>query len=305
MVVVLIAFAANVVVALAKSVAAFLTGSASLVAEAAHSWADAGNEIFLLIAERRSGRKKDASHPFGYGREAYIWSLFAAVGLFTVGAVVSIMNGVQELRNPEPATNYAVGYIVLAIAFVFEGSSLAQSIVQARRTAGRLRVATIGYVLNGSDPTLRAVIAEDSAALVGLIVAALGLFLHQTTGDSTWDAIGSIVIGLLLAGVAFVLIDRNRRFLVGATPPSRSRTAAGRALLSHPDIERVTYLHLEFVGPGKLYLVAAVDLVGDRTEEQVAERLRRIERIIEADHDLIDTAVLTLAVSDEPSLSFA
>lgn len=304
MLVVIIAFAANIVVALAKSVAAFLTGSASMLAEAAHSWADAGNEVFLLVAERRSARGKDEEHPFGYGREAYIWSLFAAFGLFTVGAVVSVMNGIRELVDPEPATDYLIGYIVLAVAFLFEGFSLAQSLRQARRTARGLETQTFGYVLNGSDPTLRAVVAEDSAALAGLVVAALGLLLHEVTGSAVFDAIGSIVIGAILALVAIVLIDRNRRFLVGAAPPKRYRHSAGLALLASPDIERVTYLHLEFIGPGRLYLVAAVDLVGDRPEEQVAERLRRIERGIEERYAMIDTAVLTLSVSDEPSLSF-
>lgn len=304
MLVVIIAFAANIVVAAAKTAAALITGSASLVAEAAHSWADAGNEVFLLVAERRSRRGKDEHHPLGHGREAYFWSLFAAFGLFTIGAVVSVMNGIQELVDPEPATDFAVGYIVLALAFVFEGFSLSQSIVQARRAAGSYDTRTFGYVLNGSDPTLRAVIAEDAAALAGLAVAAAALALHQVTGSAVYDAVGSIVIGVLLAGVAVVLIDRNRRFLIGAVPPSRYTQSAGLALLASPHIERITYLHLEFVGPGRLYLVAAVDLVGDAGEELVAERLRAIERGIERDYEIIDTAVLTLSVNDEPSLVF-
>jgi cation diffusion facilitator family transporter len=300
---VVIAFIANILVALAKSVAAMLTGSASLLAEAAHSWADAGNEIFLLVAERRSTREKDAEHPLGYGREAYFWSLFAAFGLFLVGAVLSIGNGINALLNPEPAENFVLGYVVLAVSFVLEGISLSQSIVQARKTASGYHRRTLSYVVNGSNPTLRAVVAEDSAALVGLAIAAIGLALHQLTGSSVYDAIGSILIGLLLGVVAAVLIDRNRRFLVGAEPPARNRAEAGRALLAQDDIVRVTYLHLEFVGPGRLYLVAAVDLAGDRPEGEVARRLRRIEQQIE-EIELIDTAILTLAVSDEPSLEF-
>lgn len=300
---VVIAFIANILVALAKSAAALLTGSASLLAEAAHSWADAGNEIFLLVAERRSSRTKDSGHPLGYGREAYFWSLFAALGLFLVGAVLSIVNGINALVNPEKAENFLLGYIVLAVSFVLEGVSLSQSVVQARRAAGGYRRRTISYVVNGSDPTLRAVIAEDSAALIGLLIAALGLALHQVTGSSVYDAIGSILIGLLLGFVAAVLIDRNRRFLVGAEPPDRFRSEAGKALLEQDDIERVTYLHLEFVGPGRLYLVAAVDLAGDRPEDQVARRLRSIEEQIEK-IELIDIAILTVAVSDEPSLKF-
>src|SRR5580698_10043005 len=114
---VLVAFSANVLIAVAKSVAAVVTGSASLVAEAAHSWADSGNEIFLLIANRRARRPADRAHPLGHGREAYVWSLFAAVGLFVAGAVVSVARGIQELIHPEPAEHFLVGYVVLALSF--------------------------------------------------------------------------------------------------------------------------------------------------------------------------------------------
>ena len=124
---VLVAFGANVLVAVAKSAAAVVTGSASLVAEAAHSWADTGNEIFLLIAGRRARRPPDQAHPFGHGREAYVWSLFAALGLFVAGAAVSVTHGIQELIHPEPAERFLVGYVVLAVSFVLEGISFLQS----------------------------------------------------------------------------------------------------------------------------------------------------------------------------------
>lgn len=300
---VVIAFLANILVAIAKSIAAVLTGSASMLAEAAHSWADAGNEIFLLIADRKAVKPADAQHPLGFGREAWVWSLFAAVGLFTAGAVVSIQHGVQELFDPEPASDFGIAYIVLAIAFVLEGISLAQSVVQARRKARAFERSTIDYALNSSNATLRAVLAEDSAALAGLLVAFAGIALHQATGNAVWDALGSILIGLLLGVVAVVLINRNRQFLVGATPPKANRSAAGNQLLAQPEIDRVTYLHLEFVGPGRLFLVAAVDLVGNDGEEEVALTLRRLELQIEKS-DLIEDAVLTLSVSDEPSLTF-
>ena len=303
MLTVVIAFVANVLVAVAKTFAAALTGSASLLAEAAHSWADAGNEVFLVIADRTSSRKADASHPLGYGREAYVWSLLAAFGLFTAGAVVSVMHGVQELLDPEPATDFGVAYLVLGIAVLLEGFSFGQSVVQARRGAAKYRRGAFDYALNGSNATLRAVLAEDAAALIGLVLAFLGILLHQLTGNAFWDALGSILIGLLLAVVAVILINRNRRFIVGATPPERFRIEAGQALLSSPEIDRVTYLHLEFVGPNKLFLVAAVDLVGNRGEEDVAVTLRRLERRIEA-QELVESAVLTLSVSDEPSVSF-
>ncbi|PSL39272.1 cation diffusion facilitator family transporter [Labedella gwakjiensis] len=300
---VVVAFVANVLVAIAKSAAAALTGSASMLAEAAHSWADAGNEIFLIVADRKAARPRDAAHPLGYGRESYVWSLFAAVGLFTAGAVVSVTHGVQELLEPEPASDFAIAYVVLAVAFVLEGASFAQSLVQIRRDARRLGRPAVDLALNGSNSTLRAVLAEDAAALIGLVLAATGILLHQVTGSAVYDAIGSILIGVLLGVVAIVLIGRNRRFLVGVVPPSDVRQRAGRALLALPDVDRVTYLHLEFIGPERLSLVAAVDLAGDDPESGVALRLRTLERSIE-EIPAIGSAVLTLSVRDEPSLDF-
>jgi Cation efflux family len=161
---VLIAFLANLLIAIAKSVAAAITSSASMLAEAAHSWADAGNEIFLLIADRRSDRGPDSQHPKGHGREAYVWSMFAAFGLFTAGAVVSIWHGVRQLIEPEEATNYLVAYVVLAIAFVLEGISFIQAMTQSRRLAATQDRSVPSYVANTSNPTLRAVFAEDAAA---------------------------------------------------------------------------------------------------------------------------------------------
>ena len=298
---VLLALGANIVVALAKSVAAFLTGSASMVAEAAHSWADSGNELFLLQAERRAARPRDELHPGGYGREAYVWSLFAAVGLFTAGAVVSILHGVSELGSDEQETDYLINYIVLAVAFVFEGISFLQSFRQARSMAAERGTNTLDHVLSTSNPTLRAVFAEDAAALVGLVIAFFGVLLHELTGDAVFDAIGSIVIGALLAVVAFVLIDRNRRFLLGEPAPDRVNQAALAALLRHPEVEKVTYLHLEYVGPERLFLVAAVDLRGNDRESDVAEDLYAVEQELERD-DHIAEAVLTLSRVGAPPL---
>jgi cation diffusion facilitator family transporter len=299
---VVIAFGANLLVAIAKTVAALLTSSASMVAEAAHSWADAGNEVFLLVAERRSSRKPDVRHPLGYGREAYVWSMFAAFGLFAVGAAVSVMHGVQQLFNPERGADYAIAYIVLAVAFVLEGISFVQALRQVTRTARKHGRGTLEHVLESSNPTLRAVFAEDAAALIGLVIAFLGILLHELTGLAVFDAIGSILVGVLLGVVAIVLIDRNRRFLVGQSADAATRDAVLRRLLERDDIERVTYLHMEFVGPSQLYLVAAVDLTGNQVESEVALELREIERRLEAEPYIAEVR-LTPSVADDVSLT--
>ena len=298
---VLVAFVANILIAVAKSAAAVVTGSASLLAEAAHSWADAGNEVFLLFADRRSRRPADDMHPFGYGRDAYVWSLFAAMGLFVAGAAVSIVHGIQELITPEPAGHFAVGYIVLGISFVLEGISFLQSVRQAKPEAESLQRDLIEHVLATSDPTLRAVFAEDSAALIGLVLAAAALGAHQITGSPVPDAIGSILVGLLLAVVAVILINQNRRFLVGQEADPRVRAAAVQALMDLPEVARVTYLRLEIVGPRMVSVIGDVDLTGDDTESHVAVRLRALEAKISAS-PAVAGAVLSLSAPDEPTL---
>jgi cation diffusion facilitator family transporter len=238
----------------------------------------------------------------GFGREAYVWSMFAAFGLFTAGAVVSIWHGVHQLIEPEEATNYLVAYIVLAIAFVLEGISFIQAMTQSRRLAATQDRSVPSYVANTSNPTLRAVFAEDAAALIGITIAVIGIALHQITGSVVPDAIGSILVGVLLAVVAVFLIDRNRRFLVGEVVRPEVRQHVLRELLARPEIDRITYLHLEFVGPARLYLVASVDMAGDDVEHNVAVRLRQVERELE-EQENIEEAVLTLATPDEASLT--
>jgi len=299
---VIIAFGANLLVAIGKTIAALLTGSASMVAESAHSWADTGNEVFLLIAERRSKRKPDARHPLGYGKDAYIWSMFAAFGLFTAGAVVSIQHGIQELIDPEPADNYAIAYIVLAGSFLLEGVSFVQAFRQSRDDARRRNRSVLRQVLTGSNPTVRAVFFEDAAALAGLALAFLGVLLHQLTGSPIFDAAGSIAVGVLLGVVAIILINRNRQFLLGQAVDDDIRELAIERLKALPEIERITYLHLEYIGPERLYLVAAVDLVGNSREDDIALTLRQLENEIESSVEYLAEVVLTLSAKDEASI---
>jgi cation diffusion facilitator family transporter len=298
---VLVALGANLLIAVAKSGAAVITGSASLTAEAAHSWADTGNELFLLVANRRSTRPADEAHPLGYGREAYVWSLFAALGLFVAGGAVSITHGVNELRAPTPADNFVIGYVVLAISFVLEGTSLLRSVRQANSEAEALHRDLIEHVLATSDPTLRAVFAEDVAALIGLVLAAAGLVARQVSGSEIPDAVGSVLIGLLLTVVAVQLININRRFLVGEEAHPVVRAAVLGALLDLPEVSRVTYLRLEVVGPRMIAVTGDVDLSGDEVESHLAVRLRALEDKISAS-PAVAGAVFSLSAPDEPPL---
>ena len=298
---VVIAFFANLAIAIAKSVVAAISGSASMLAEAAHSWADTGNQVLLFIADRRGRREPDAAHPFGYGREAYVWSMFAALGLFTVGAAVSVWHGVDQLIAGGEEGEYTWAYVVLGLSFLFEGTSFVQAFRQTRKEADHLDREVLDHALRTSDPTLRAVFAEDAAALIGIVIAAVEVGLHQLTGEAAWDAIDSILVGLLLGVVAIVLIRRNLRFLTGEESDQRLRQAAIATVKSMRDVERVTYLRMEYVGPRQVLLVAAVDIQGDEAESDVARRLRDVEAELEKDPNIVD-AVLTLSTPEEEDL---
>ena len=296
---VLVALATNAVVAAAKTVAAVVSGSASMLAEAAHSWADTGNEVFLLIANTRSKRPADARHPLGHGREAYVWALLAAVGLFVTGASVSVWHGISTLLHGESNQgDYRVAYVVLAIAFVMEGFSLLQSVRQLRGEARLYHRDLLEHAMATSDPTTRAVFAEDGTAVIGLVIAFAGIGLHQLTGDAMWDALGSILVGVLLAVTAVLLIDRNRRFLTGEPGSAELNDAVVARIRQLPDVADVRFVRLVYVGPKRLFLVASVDLVGDQVESHVARTLRRLERDLKADPYFAD-AVLTIAEPDE------
>lgn len=291
---VLVALGANALIAVAKSVAALLTGSASMVAEAAHSWADTGNEALLLVAERTAARDPDLAHPLGYGRAAYVWSMVAAFGLFTAGSILSVMHGIAALGDQGPGEDYLVAYVVLAVAFVLEGLSFVQALRQTRQGAARMQVRPLRFVLDTSQTTLRAVFFEDAAALLGILLAAGGLVLHEVTGDALWDALGSILVGLLLGVVAVLLIVRNGQFLVGQVAAPLTRRRVLTALLEDPEIERVTFAHMEYVGPSRIFVIAAVDLVEDDPESLLQGRLQAAEDRLHAD-PLIARAVLSLA----------
>jgi cation diffusion facilitator family transporter len=279
---VLVALAANGLIAVAKFVAAAITGSSAMLAEAFHSLADTGNEILLLVAQRRSARPPDAEHPRGYGREAYFWALLAAVGVFVAGSVVALREGWQELVAPTEATSYAVAYVVLAVSLVLELVSLRQAWLQLRGEARRRRRQLLQHVMLTSDPTVRAVFAEDSAAVIGNVIALVGVGLHQATGSTVPDGIASLAIGVLLAGVAYVLAARNKDFLVGEPAGGDAVAEVRDVLLAVPGVDAVREVSVSFIGPGQVEVGVRIDVDDGLTGGDVESLVRRVEARLRA-----------------------
>jgi cation diffusion facilitator family transporter len=265
---VLVAVAANLLVAVAKGVAAVLTGSAALLAETTHSIADTANEVLLYVGLRRGARPADDRHPLGYGQARYVWSLLAAVGIFVIGGLLAILDGVQSLRHPEPLTNVGVGVAVLVVSAGLEGLSWRTAHRQLRAEANARHLDLGEYLAVSSDPTPATVFLEDSAALVGLALALVALVLHLVTGSAVWDGVASLLIGMLLIVVAFVLMRRNGALLIDEAAPANIRERLRAGVAAEPWVAEVAELTAVYIGPRQLLVlahvvpVAGADLLG-------------------------------------------
>ena len=280
---VLVAGGANLAIAVAKLVAGALTGSSAMLAECAHSVADTVNQLFLLTALTRSKKPADVQHPFGYGMERYFWSLLAAVGIFVLGAGFSVYQGIHALLHPAPVEELLVAYVVLGVSFLFEGTSWVKALVQLRREAGDRQVGLFQHVFTTPDPTVKTVAFEDTAALVGILVAAVGITLHATTGAGLWDGLASIAIGVLLVGVAVSLGSSSKRNLIGEALPEQMREGLTTVIDETLGVDVVVELLTMRLGPNDVLVAARVD-VDDTASggdlEQVADEVER--RIQEA-----------------------
>ncbi|MER7834976.1 cation diffusion facilitator family transporter [Streptomyces sp. NPDC096040] len=266
---VFVALAANLVIAVAKAVGGVVAGSPALLSEAAHSVADSLNEVFLLAALRSSRRPPDDRHPFGYGKERFFWSLLAAVGIFVMGGCFSFFQGVEALRNgaEEKLSGYVAGLIVLGVALLAEGASLIRALHQARREDRGLR-----------DPALRTVVAEDGTAVLGVLLAMVGMVLHMVTGQVAWEASASLAIGVLLVFVAYRLGADARDQLIGEAADPELSAMIRERLAEEPEIDSVEALFTMKLGLDTTLVAARVDLVPGLDSEDVEEVLVRIKR---------------------------
>jgi cation diffusion facilitator family transporter len=289
---VLIAGAANIFVGVIKLIAGILVGSSAMLAEAAHSAADTLNQVFLLASLRRGARPADAKHPFGYGQERYFWSLLAAFGIFIAGAGFSIFEGLLALgqhSNESPL----LAYLVLAAAALAEGTSLVRVLVQYRAEARRSHTEMLDQMRSSPDTTVRTALFEDSAAMVGLLLAALGLVLRQVTGSPAWDGAASIAIGVLLIVVAVRLGLDNREYLIGRSADPRVLEQIRAEIEQTQGVDRLLDLMTMYLGPDRLIVAARVDFGGDisadRAEEIADEIDKRLaDRLPQASHVFLD-----------------
>jgi len=280
---VILAGAVNLAIAAAKFAGGLISHSSAMLSEAAHSVADTITEVLLFVALKRGDREPDERHPFGYGRETYFWAFLASLATFALGAGFSIWQGVDTILHAKSEGSPLVSYIVLAVAFVLEATSLRKAIKQVRDSAKRYRTTPQRYLAVTTDTTVKAITFEDSAALVGLVLAALGLLLEQLTGSPVWDGVSAILIGLLLIVVAGVLAKANASLLIGqAASPVLDRQL--REEIQALDlVVDVPFLLTSVIGPGQLVVAAKVDFedsasagdierVADEAEQRLVER---------------------------------
>jgi len=284
MLAVLGALFANAVIAVLKLVAALMTGSSGMMAEALHSIADTTNQVFLLLGLRFYKRPASKKHPFGYGKERFFWSFIAAIFIFGVGATYAIYEGIVKLSHPHAPENLKWAYWVLGFSFLLEAASIALAIYQEVKEANHEGLTFFEYIRESKDPTAKTVIFEDSAALLGIIIAAAGLYLtenHSGPGDGAyWDGLASILIGVVLAIVAFVLARSSRGLLLGEAANPKSRQAIKAAIESHPNVVKLLELLTMHLAPKQILINAHVNLRDDLVTDEIEQTNEEIESLI-------------------------
>jgi cation diffusion facilitator family transporter len=279
-----IALASNAIIAVAKLAAGVLSGSAAMFAEAAHSLADTTNQTFLLISIGLADRPPDEAHPFGAGRERFLWTFVAAVGTFLAGSIFAIGWGIFELVHPGRAeTEYLIPFAVLGLSLLTEGFSWLRALRQTRREAREARLSYLDYVRLSRDPNVKMVLFEDSAALIGIVLAALGIGLQAITGTEFWDPAASVAIGVLLIVVAVWMARDARYMLTGAAARPDERLALERALIEFPEVQEVRELLTLILGPNALLVAARIDLADgldadrvERVSDEIDTKLREV-----------------------------
>lgn len=275
------AFAANLGIALTKFIAWAFSGSSSMLAEGVHSVADSGNQLLLLLGGRQAKKKADKEHPFGYGRERYVYAFVVSIILFSVGGVFSLYEGVEKLTHPHPLENWWLPLLVLLIAIGLESFSLRTAVHESNPL--HKGMSWPQFIRRAKAPELPVVLLEDVAALTGLVFALIGVGLTVITGNGVWDGVGTVLIGLLLVAVAIVLGIETKSLLVGEGASDTDVAAIERAILAGDEAERIIHMRTLYLGPDELLVGAKLALAGSLPLAEVAAAIDTIEsRIREA-----------------------
>jgi cation diffusion facilitator family transporter len=297
--VVIKALAANCGIAIAKFVAAFISGSTSMLAEAVHSLADSGNQLFLMMGMRRSERREDAIHEFGYAAERYFWAFIVAVSLFTVGATFSLYEGVHKVLHPAGHIgSRTVAYIVLGVSIALELFSLSAALAEFRHIkAGRSLKQTID---EARDAVVIVVLFEDVAALVGLAAAFGGLLLSQLTGSGVWDGVGSIVVGVTLFGVAFFLARKTKHLLIGQSVTPAQRARMMQIVEESPGVHALVHLRTMHLGPEEVLVGMKIALGDDTAARDATQIIDVIEARLRAEIPILKRIYVEIGNDEDP-----
>jgi cation diffusion facilitator family transporter len=293
---VLIALAANFVIAVAKGIGGLVTGSSAMLAETAHSIADTVDQVLLLVSLRLGERQPDEEHPFGYGKERFFWTFLVAVVIFLAGAIFSIGDGVLRLTGHEilggGGSRQWLAFVVLGIALASEGISFLRAYRQTRQGAREAGLGLVEFVRVSKEPTTKMVFSEDAIAVAGVLVAFVGLALQELTGSESWDAGAAILIGLLLVYVAYALGRDIRGLLLGEAARPDQREALERTLLEPVEVEGVVELLTMYTGPKSLLVAVRIDLADGIDSSRVEELSNELDRRLRATEGDVDQVFL-------------
>jgi cation diffusion facilitator family transporter len=273
------ALGANLGIAATKFIAFALTGSSSMLAESIHSVADSGNQALLLLGGKRARREATPEHPFGFGRERYVYAFIVSIVLFTVGGLFALYEGYHKLIDPHPIDAWQwVPIVVLVIAIGLEGFSFRTAIQESNKL--RARSTWVQFIRRSRVPELPVVLLEDFAALIGLVFALFGVSLTLATGNGTWDGIGTVLIGLLLVSVAVILAIETKSLLIGESATRENVSQIEKAIVDGHEIERIIHMKTMHLGPEELLVAAKVGVPRAATAADVADAIDAAERRI-------------------------
>jgi len=276
--VVIAALIGNGLIAVTKFAAAFYTGSSAMLSEAIHSLVDTGNQSLLLLGIRRSRRPADAAHPFGYGAEIYFWAFVVAILIFAVGAGVSIYEGIHKIADPHPVTNPMVNYVVLGVAMVFESAAWWVAFKEFRKTKGD--DGWLAAVHKSKDPAVFTVLFEDSAAMLGLVIAFIAIALSHALEMPVLDGVGSVLIGLILAGTALLLAIETKGLLIGESASPATLDAIRDIVGGEPAVRSINEMRTMHIGPTDVLLAMSLDYRNDLNAGAIEQSITRLEDTI-------------------------